>query len=62
MSVTEDNDEVNGRNGYRPREVDLRFGKNLLTQIYGYLFGWCGAAFWVQDANDIIQCRMEGRA
>jgi len=37
LSVTKHKDTVNGSNGYRSRDVDLRFGASVLPQMLGWL-------------------------
>jgi len=39
LSVTEHSDVVNGRKGYSSRDVNMRFGARLQSQMYGWLVG-----------------------
>jgi len=41
LSVTEHKDMFNGSNGYRSRDVDLRFGASVHPQMFGWLLWGC---------------------
>jgi len=57
LSDTEHSDDVNGRKGYRSRDVNMRFGASVLPQIYGWLVGWLvGWLLW----GCILSSRCEG--
>jgi hypothetical protein len=56
VSLTAPSDAVNGRNGYRPRDVELRFAVSLLPQISvgwfvraGKQFGFKWRKIWTRE-------------